>query len=106
VCRELNREPAWVGAIRLALTRGWVTVDAVVEEANLRPGAHRTVEDVLATMADREMLVAAPDHGESGRYLVGPVLRQAAPAPDAVEHLSDRAVHRWAPSGGSEGGPA
>ena len=106
MCRELNREPAWVGAIRLALTRGWVTVDAVVEEANLRSGAHRTVEDVLTTMADREMLVTAPDHGESGRYLVGPVLREAAPEPGAVEHLSERAVHRWASPGGSEGGRA
>jgi len=96
VCRELNREPAWVGAIRLALTQGWVTVDAVVEEANLPPGVDRTVADVLETMAAREMLVEATDHESSGRYLVGPVLRRSAPDPDAVDHLSERAAHRWA----------
>jgi len=95
VCRELNREPAWVGAIRLALTRGEVTVEGVVREANLRADRQRTVADVLATMADRDLLVAAPDFEASGRYLVGPVLAESAPPPSAVEQLSERAVHQW-----------
>lgn len=92
MCRELNREPAWVGAIKLALTRGRVDVESVIEEANLARGRERTVEDILETMADREMLVPAD---EPGTYVVGPVLRRAAPSPSAVEKLSDSAVHRW-----------
>lgn len=95
MCRELNREPAWVGAIRLALTEGTVTVEAVVEEANLLAGRRRTVEDILSTMAERGLLVEAPDHETTGRYLVGPVLRETAPSPSAVDKLSDRAVHQW-----------
>jgi hypothetical protein len=95
MCRELNREPAWVGSIRIALTRGRVTADEVIEEANLTPGHRRTVEDVLSTMADRELLIEAPDFEASGRYLVGPVLRRSAPSPDQVDRLSERAVHRW-----------
>jgi len=92
MCRELNREPAWVGAIKLALTQGRVDVESVIEEANLVEGRERTVEDVLETMADRELLVAAE---ERGTYLVGPVLRQAAPSPSAVDKLSDSAAHQW-----------
>lgn len=95
MCRELNREPAWVAAIKLALTRGSVDVESVVEEANLVPGRERTVEDVLTTMADRDMLVEAGDAEETGEYLVGPVLRRTAPSPAAVANLSDNAVHRW-----------
>lgn len=95
MCKELNREPAWVGAIRLALTQGEVTVEAVVEEANLRPGVDRTVEDVLRTMASRDMLVEAPDFDSSGRYLIGPVLLRSAPSAAAVDNLSDRALHQW-----------
>lgn len=95
MCRELNREPAWVGAIRLALLQGEVRTESVVEEANLRPDKERTVEDVLETMADRDMLVEAPDFESSGRYLIGPVLRRKAPAASAVENLSERAPHRW-----------
>jgi len=98
MCRELNREPAWVGAIKLALTRGRVDVESVIEEANLVEGRERTVEDILETMADREMLI--PD-GEQGEYFVGPVLRRAAPSPSAVDKLSDSAVHRWESDGSS-----
>lgn len=95
MCRELNREPAWVGAIKLALTRGEVTVEAVIEEANLPDGKERTVEDVLGTMASRDLLVEAPDAESSGRYLVGPVLQRSAPSPSAVRNLSSRAAHQW-----------
>lgn len=95
MCRELNREPAWVGAIKLALTRGEVTVGAVIEEANLNPERYRTVGDVLATMAGRDLLDEAPDFECSGRYLVGERLQRSAPSPAAVDRLSDRAVHRW-----------
>jgi hypothetical protein len=93
MCRELNREPAWVGAIKLALTEGRLTVDSVIEEANLRPDRRRTVADVLATMAERDLLQEATDAPEL--YLVGPKLRRTAPSPSQVEQLSNRAVHRW-----------
>jgi hypothetical protein len=95
MCRELNREPAWVGAIRLALTEGQLTVADVIEEANLRSDRTRTVADVLETMASRDLLLEAKDFEDSGRYLVGPVLRRSAPAADAVTSLSERARHRW-----------
>jgi hypothetical protein len=91
MCRELNREPAWVAAIKLALTRGRVDVESIVEETNLVDGRERTVRDILETMTDREMLVEA---GE-GEYLVGPVLRRAAPSPSAVDKLSKSGVHQW-----------
>lgn len=90
MCRELNREPAWVAAIKLALTRGQVDVESVVAEANLVDGRERTVRDILETMAGRGMLVEREDE-----YLVGPVLREAAPPPSAVDRLSDSAVHQW-----------
>jgi len=106
MCRERNREPAWVGAIRLALARGELTAGAVVEEANLPPGKRRTVEDVLTTMADREMLVHAADFEESGRYLIGPVLRRRAPSPAAIGRLSKRATHRWGGETGRSDRPA
>jgi len=95
VCRELRREPAWVGAIRVAFTQGSVTADAVIEEANLLPECYRTVEDVLSTMAERDLLEEAPDFESSERYNVGPVLRRAAPKAGDVGSLSTRAVHRW-----------
>lgn len=95
MCRELRREPAWVGAIRLALTQGQVTTPAVIEEANLRSDVDRTVDDVLRTMAERNMLVEAPDFETSGRYLIGPVLQRSAPAATDIDKLSDRAAHRW-----------
>jgi hypothetical protein len=99
MCREMNREPAWVAAIKLALTQGRVNVESVADEANLVPGRERTVVDILATMADRDLLVRGPNFEETGECLVGPVLRQAAPSPAAVDHLSDAAVHQW------DGGP-
>lgn len=98
-CRELRREPAWVGAIRVAVTEGVVTPRAVIEEANLRSDRHRTVADVLATMADRDLLARVPTTDDSQRYVVGSVLMDAAPSPEAVEQLSDRALHRWGPRG-------
>jgi hypothetical protein len=99
MCRELNREPAWVASIRLALTRGWVDVESVVEEANLVPGREGTVRDVLETMADREMLRQAPDFDSSGRYLVGPTLQRSAPSPSSVDQLSETGLHRWTRAG-------
>jgi hypothetical protein len=96
MCRELNREPAWVAAIRLAYLRGWVDVDSVVEEANLVPGRERTVSDVLSTMADRSLLREGPSFAESGRYLVGPTLLDRAPSSAAAKRLSRNGVHRWA----------
>jgi len=99
MCRELNREPAWVAAIKLALTRGWVDVDGVIEEANLVAGRERTVADVLSTMAERDLLRESPDFDESGRYFAGSVLHRSAPSPAAVERLSDRGVHRWGRGG-------
>jgi hypothetical protein len=95
MCRELNREPVWVAAIRLAYTRGWADVDNVIEEANLVAGRESTVEDVLGTMCERDLLAEAPDFDESGRYLVGPVLRNSAPSPEGIKHLSRRGLHQW-----------
>jgi len=95
MCRELNREPAWVGAIRLALTQGEVTVERVIETTNIRSDRTRTVADVLRTMADRGLLVEAPDVDATGRYLIGPVLRESAPDAAAIDGLSDRPRHRW-----------
>lgn len=96
MCRELNREPAWVAAIRLAYLRGWVDVDSVVEEANLVPGRERTVADVLATMAERNLLREGRGFDETGRYLVGPGLLESAPSSAAVKRLSRQGVHQWA----------
>lgn len=96
MCRELNREPIWVAAIRLAYLQGWVDVESAVEEANLVAGRERTVEDVLSTMCQRGLLCEAPAFDENGRYLVGPVLRRSAPTPTGVEQLSQRGLHRWA----------
>lgn len=95
MCRELKREPAWVAAIKLALTQGSVDVEAVIAEANLLPGRERTVRDVLNTMAERDVLREAADHEETGTYLPGPVLYRSAPAPAAAKHLSESGAHRW-----------
>ena len=95
MCRELNREPAWVGAIRVAYLRGWVDVESVVEEANLVSGREDTVEDVLSTMCERGLLTEAPDFEESGRYLVGTSLQRSAPSPAGVKQLSKRGAHQW-----------
>jgi hypothetical protein len=93
MCRELNREPTWVAAIKLALTKGSFTTDCVIEEANVRPDRYRTVEAVLSTMTERELLSDAP--AEEDRDLVGPVLQRAAPEPGQIDKVSDQAVHQW-----------
>lgn len=92
MCRELNREPTWVAAIKLALTEGAFTTDCVIEEANIRPDRRRTVEAVLSTMVERDLLCDPPT---ADRYLVGPVLRRAAPSSDQVEHLAEEGLHQW-----------
>ncbi|MXR52816.1 hypothetical protein GRX03_14525 [Halovenus sp. WSH3] len=92
MCRELNREPAWVAAIKLALTEGAFTTDCVIEEANMRPDRRRTVETVLSTMVERDLLC---DTSTPDRYLVGRVLRRTAPDPEQIEHLADEGLHRW-----------
>ena len=95
MCRELRREPAWVGAIRLAIFQGELDVESVIEEANLVPGTERTVTDILETMEERSLLTKAPDFEESGRYLVGPVLLRSASQSTSQANPSDRAIHRW-----------
>lgn len=64
-------------------------------ETNLRPDVERTVEGVLETMANRDVLVEADDFESSGRYLIGPVLRRTAPSTSAIDDLSERAIHQW-----------
>ena len=93
MCRETKREPAWVSAIRVALLEGRVTVDGVVEEANLVAGRERTVRDVLSTMADRELLVASAE-GEDV-YLPGPVLLESDRFDLDFDRASDGGAHRW-----------
>ncbi|PSQ18103.1 hypothetical protein BRD00_05870 [Halobacteriales archaeon QS_8_69_26] len=92
MCRERNREPAWVAAVRLALLRGRVDVESVLAEANLGADHERTVEDVLRAMADRDLLERADG---SDRYHPGPVLLESAPEPAARLNVSDGGVHRW-----------
>lgn len=98
MCRELKREPVWVASIRLAILRGRVDVESVLEESNLERGHARTVRDVLATLAEREVVVPAPDHERTGRYLPGPVLHDAAPEPRTELNVSESGVHRWGQS--------
>lgn len=101
MCRELNREPAWVGAIRLAVTQGEVTPETVIEEANLRADVIPTVEDVLATMASRDLLRQPVTAEDGSRYVIGPVLMDAVPSSGAVDQLSEQGLHRWGtPAGG------
>lgn len=95
MCRELKREPAWVAALRIALLRGRVDVESVLEESNLGNGHARTVADVLATMNRRDVLEAAPDHERTGQYLPGPVLIDAAPEPRKELNVSESGAHRW-----------
>lgn len=92
MCRERNREPAWVAAVRVALLRGRVDTESVLAEANLGEDHARTVEDVLRTMARRDLLVANP--GADG-YRPGPVLLDAAPDPGGRPNVSEGGVHRW-----------
>ncbi|SEW28156.1 hypothetical protein [Halobacterium jilantaiense] len=93
MCRETKREPAWVSAIRVALLEGRVTVDSVIEEANLVAGRERTVRDVLSTMADRELLVPTGDGGDA--YLPGPVLLESDRFGLDFDRASDGGAHRW-----------
>ncbi|MFC5971682.1 hypothetical protein ACFPYI_10095 [Halomarina salina] len=93
MCRELRREPAWVAAIRLAFLRGEVTVEGVVEEANLRPGHERTVRDVLSTMADRDLI--KPLSGNDDTYVAGPVLVDSDRQHLDFSKASDGGAHRW-----------
>lgn len=95
MCRELNREPVWIAAIKLALTRGRLTVEDVVEEANLVQGRERTVRDVLGTMVERDLLRESRDFDGSGVYLAGEVLHRSAPSPTAANYLSEDGLHRW-----------
>jgi hypothetical protein len=92
MCRETKREPAWVSAIRLAMLEGRVTVDAVVEEANLIEGRERTVRDVLETMLERELL-AKPSDEEV--YVPGRVLIESDRFDLDFEQASDGGAHRW-----------
>lgn len=92
MCREFRREPAWVAAIQVVLTDGWVDVEAVMEEANLMNGREATVEDVLETLAERGVLVTTT---EGDGYRAGEPLHQSAPSPSAVRNASTRAIHRW-----------
>ena len=93
MCRELRREPAWVSAIRLAFLRGEITVDGVIEEANLRPGHERTVRDVLSTMADRDLI--RPLDGREDTYVPGPVLVNSDRYSLDFSKASDGGAHRW-----------
>ncbi len=92
MCRETKREPAWVSAIRLALLEGTVTVESVIEEANLVEGRERTVRDVLETMHERDLLTSSDD-GET--YLPGPVLLHSDRFNLDFSRASDGGAHRW-----------
>jgi hypothetical protein len=92
MCRETNREPAWVSAIRLAMLEGRVTVEAVIEEANLVAGRERTVEDVLETMLERNLLA---NPGADGVYVPGPVLLESDRFEQDFDQASDGGAHRW-----------
>lgn len=97
MCREMKREPAWVAAIRCALLDGEVTVEAVMVEANLIDGWERTVEDILTTMVDRDLLRPAPGDGE--RYLPGRVLLDSNRHRLDFSRASDGGAHRWRSTG-------
>lgn len=98
MCRERTREPAWVAAIKLAVTRGRVDIETVIDEANLVNGRESTVEDILATMADRDLLVATDDSTNADTYLVGPVLLDSVSSQSSTDNLSNNPAHRWARS--------
>lgn len=93
----MRREPAWVAAIRLALLRGKVDVESVVEEANLIPGRERTVRDVLSTMAERELLVALD--GRDNAYVPGPGLLDDDRLNRDFSRVSEGGAHRWESTG-------
>ena len=97
MCRETKREPAWVSAIRLAFLKGRVDVDGVMQEANLVPGYERTVRDVLATMADRDLL--RPVEGTDHAYVPGSVLIESDRYDLDYTKASDGGAHRWYSTG-------
>jgi hypothetical protein len=91
VCRETKREPAWVSAIRLAMLEGRVTVEGVIEEANLIEGRERTVRDVLETMRERDLLAAV----DGDAYVPGRVLLESDRFDLDFDRASDGGAHRW-----------
>ncbi|MCU4926881.1 hypothetical protein OB905_12975 [Halobacteria archaeon AArc-dxtr1] len=96
MCREMNREPAWVASIRLAFLRGEVDVAGVMAEANLEPGRERTVEDVLETLCERDLLDETADEG---RYVPGRVLIESDRYNLDFSKASDGGAHRWRSTG-------
>lgn len=97
MCREMKREPAWVSAIRLAFLQGKITVDGVMAEANLSPGHERTVQGVLSTMAERNLI--KPVEGEEHVYVPGPVLINSGRHKLDFTKASEGGAHRWQSSG-------
>lgn len=93
MCREMKREPSWVSAIRLAMLRGRVDVEGVVEEANLIPGRERTVIDVLETLSERGVLERVD--GAEHTYVPGPVLLESNRTNLDFTKASDGGAHRW-----------
>lgn len=91
MCREMNREPAWVAAIRLAMLEGYVDTEAVIEEANLTEGRERTVCDVLSTLNERDLLESTGD----GAYRPGRVLLESDRFDRDFERASTHGVHNW-----------
>ena len=91
MCRETKREPAWVAAIRLAILKGRVTTEGVIEEANLVSGRERTVRDVLSTMDERGLLVSDDDEA----YVSGPTLLESDRFDRDFKKASDGGAHRW-----------
>jgi hypothetical protein len=89
----MKREPAWVSAIRLAMLEGRVTVEAVIEEANLIEGRERTVSDVLETMCERDLLAAVD--GDVDGYVPGPVLIESDRFDLDFDRASEGGAHRW-----------
>lgn len=87
----MKREPAWVSAIRLAMLEGRVTVEAVIEEANLIEGRERTVGDVLETMRERDLLAAV----DGDAYVPGPVLIESDRFDLDFDRASEGGAHRW-----------
>lgn len=75
------------------MLEGCVTVDGVIEEANLIEGRERTVRDVLETMCRRDLLTATD--GEENAYVPGPVLIESDRFGLDFGNASDGGAHRW-----------
>ncbi|MES3516895.1 MAG: hypothetical protein PPP58_04430 [Natronomonas sp.] len=93
----MQREPAWVAAIRLALLEGRVDVDGIVDEANLVAGRERTVEDILSTMAERGLLRRLDP--EAHVYAPGETLLESNRGNLDYAQASEGGAHRWRSSG-------